>query len=277
MKRVICVLVVIMCCGFCAADDKVKSESSYTTVKDISYILDQTDNVDEYAKERCKLDIYYPEGKDAFTTVVWLHSGGLTAGEKCVPDELKGKGIAVVGVNYRLSPKVKSPVYVEDAAQAIAWVFKNISEYGGDPEKIIVSGFSAGGYLTSLIGLDKRYLARYGIDANDIAGLAALSGHAITHFTVREEMGIDGKQPVIDEMSPLFYVRGDAPPLLLVTGDRELEVLGRYEENAYLMRMMRIAGHTKTEIYELDGYGHERKPALPLLIKFINRELKPVM
>lgn len=63
-------------------------------------------------------------------------------------------------------------------------------------------------------------------------------------------------------------MRKDAPPLLLITGDRELELLGRYEENAYLMRMMKVVGHTKTKLYELDGYDHNMTaPAFPLLLK----------
>jgi hypothetical protein len=59
---------------------------------------------------------------------------------------------------------------------------------------------------------------------------------------------------------------------LLITGDRELELLGRYEENAYLMRMMKIAGHKETTLYELDGYGHSMtEPAFPLLLKEVQR------
>ena len=73
-------------------------------------------------------------------------------------------------------------------------------------------------------------------------------------------------------MAPLFHVRNDAPPLLLITGDRELEMLGRYEENAYMMRMMKVAGHNKTRLMELDGYGHSMThPAFPLLVREVNR------
>jgi hypothetical protein len=59
---------------------------------------------------------------------------------------------------------------------------------------------------------------------------------------------------------------------MLITGDRELEMLGRYEENAYLMRMMKIAGHKETKLYELDGFGHNMTaPAFPLVIKEVQR------
>ena len=69
-----------------------------------------------------------------------------------------------------------------------------------------------------------------------------------------------------------LHVRRDAPPLVLITGDRELEMLGRYEENAFLMRMMKVAGHTNTKLYELQGYGHNMvAPAIPILLKIINQ------
>ncbi len=72
------------------------------------------------------------------------------------------------------------------------------------------------------------------------------SGHVITHFTIRKERGIKGEQAVVDDLAPLFHVRKDSPPMLLITGDRELEMLGRYEENAYFWRMMQVVKHPNT-------------------------------
>lgn len=253
----------------------IAQDTTYKTVHNIPYYSQEVLASDQYIKERCMLDIYYPEKIKDFPVVVWFHGGGLTGGEKEIPNALKEKGFAVIGVNYRLSPKVKAPVYIKDAAAAIAWVFKNIKNYGGDTSLIFVSGYSAGGYLTNMIGLDKKWLALHNIDADRIAGLISLSGQAITHFTVREERGIPGTQPIIDELAPLYHVRKDASPLILVTGDSELELLGRYEENAYLMRMMKISGHTKTKLYKLDGYDHGiLEAAFPLMVKEIKNILK---
>jgi acetyl esterase/lipase len=242
---------------------------TYKTENNISYRIGE--NLDTYMKERCKLDIYFPENLDSFTTVVWFHGGGLTGGEKHIPERLKTRKLAIVAVNYRLSPKVKSPAYIDDAAAAVAWTFKNIAKYGGDPKKIVVSGHSAGGYLACMIGLDKQYLAAYGIDANSIQKLVPFSGQMITHFEIRKERGIPDKQPVVDKFAPQFHVRADAPPLYLITGDRELEMLGRYEENAYMWRMMQISGHKKTTLYELDGFNHGgmAEPAFDLLLKIL--------
>lgn len=245
--------------------------TNYQLDQNIFYRTTEEASSDEYLAERCRLDVYYPTDKKKCTTVVWFHGGGITSGNKHIPEKLKNKGIIVVGVNYRLYPKVNCPVYIEDAAAAVAWTFKNINKYGGDSTKIVVSGHSAGGYLASMIGLDKSYLGNYNIDANDIAMLIPFSGHTITHFTVREERGIKGEQPIIDKYAPLFHVRSDAPPLVLITGDREREMLGRYEENAYLWRMMKVVGHQKTKIYELDSFDHGgmASPALEVLLKEI--------
>jgi len=249
--------------------------SNYQLKANIPYYSETTTAADSYIQERCVLDVYYPDNVQDYPTIVWFHGGGLTSGSKHIPAGLKDKGMAVVAVNYRFYPKIKAPVYIEDAAAAVAWTFQHISDFGGDPDQIFVSGHSAGGYLASMIGLDKSWLKVHDIDADQIAGLIPFSGHTITHFTVRQERGIDGKQPIIDELAPLYHVRADAPPLLLITGDREMELLGRYEENAYMMRMMKIAGHQDTRLMELDGYGHNMvAPALPLLIREVKRIVK---
>ncbi len=247
------------------------AEEAYVRENNIPYRDENSPGWDAYMKTRCVLDLYRPEGRKGFATVVWFHGGGLRGGKKAVPVQLQRQGIAVVAVNYRLFPKVKAPAYIEDAAAAVAWTFKSISRYGGDAKRIHVAGHSAGGYLTSMVGLDKSYLRAHGIDADDIASLVPFSGHTITHFTPREERGISGKQPVIDRFAPLFHVRADAPPLVLITGDRELEMLGRYEENAYLWRMMQVAGHRETRLHELGGFDHGgmAAPAFGVLLKVL--------
>lgn len=247
-------------------------EVKYINLENIPYYPETENIADDYLQKRCVLDLYHPLDIQGFPTVVWFHGGGLTGGNKFIPEALKEKGMAVVAVNYRLYPKIKAPVYIEDAAAAVAWVFNHIEEYGGKRELIFISGHSAGGYLTSMVGLDQRWLNMHNVDANDIAGLIPFSGHTITHFTVRKERGIEGTQPVVDDLAPLFHVRKDAPPLLLITGDREMEMMGRYEENAYMMRMMKVVGHPDTRLYEMDGYGHNMlAPAYPLLIQEVRR------
>ncbi len=254
------------------------AQDIYDLKKDIPYYTNQHSPEDAYIASQCKLDIYYPTNKKDFATIIWFHGGGITGGSKEIPKALMDKGYAVIGVEYRLSPKVIAPKYIEDAAAAVAWAFKNITAYGGNPNLLFVSGHSAGAYLGMMITLDKQYLQHYNIDANRIAGLIPFSGQAITHFTIRKESGIKNTQATIDKYAPLYFVRSDAPPILLITGDRELERLGRYEENAYLARMMKLEGHQRTRLYELQGFNHGNMPvpAYPLLLREVAAILKEI-
>ncbi len=251
-------------------------DDSYGLDTNVLYRDQSAPDFTDYMAERCRLDVYYPREVDSFATIVWFHGGGLRGGNRFLPEALKEQGLAVVPVNYRLHPKVTSPAYIEDAAAAVAWVFRNIEHYGGDPNLIFVSGHSAGGYLTSMIGLDTSWLQVHGVDANRIAGLVPYSGHAVTHFTIRRERGISWDKPIVDELAPIFHCRSDAPPLILITGDRDLELFGRYEEVAYQWRMMQAVGHAYCELYELDGYSHGAMavPAHHILLNTVREIVK---
>jgi len=241
----------------------------YSTKKDVLYI--GNNETDAYRKERCNLDLYYPVNKTKFPTVVWFHGGGLESFQKEIPLQLQNRGIAVVGVNYRLSPRAKNPAYTEDAAEAVAWVFKHIDQFGGDPSQIYVAGHSAGAYLALMVGMDKSYLNKHGIDADRIKGLIPISAQTATHYTIRKERGLDMKVPVIDRYAPLTLVRANIPPMLLITGDRALELTSRYEENLYLLSLLKDAGNQKVRIYELPGFDHGSvmSPACSLLLEWI--------
>lgn len=253
----------------------VNAQKSISSDEVITSNIQYKNGKDTYIKERCKLDICYDKSKKNSPVVVWYHGGGLTSGQKEIPGLLKKQGFVVVGVNYRLLPKVKIDECLDDCAAALAWVFQNISQYGGDAKKIFVSGHSAGGYITTMLGLDKTWLSRYGVDANNIAGLIPFSGQMISHFAYRKMNGIDNLQPTIDKYAPLYHVRKDAAPLVLITGDRNIELFGRYKENAYMWRMMNLIGRPDTQLYELGGYGHGAmaQPAFHILIQTIHKML----
>ena len=205
-----------------------EQQTVYKTVKDIPY----SSSDDAYARERCKLDVYYPENLTDCPVVIWFHGGGLTSGNKSIPGKLQNRGMMVVAVNYRLLPKVDIATCLDDAAQAVAWTFREAGKYNGSNRKIFISGHSAGGYLTAMLGLDKTLLDKYGVDADAIAGLIPFSGQMISHFSYRKMQGIPNLQPTIDKYAPLFHVRKDAPPLVLITGGRDIELFGRYEETS---------------------------------------------
>tara|TARA_A100001015_G_scaffold201653_1_gene225113 strand:- start:1936 stop:2772 length:837 start_codon:yes stop_codon:yes gene_type:complete len=237
----------------------------YSIEENISYL-----NGDEYINKRCVLDVYFPKSNESLPTLIYFHGGGLKRGNKYIPEYLKEKGIIVVSVNYRFYPQVSVKEIIGDGAMAVKWVYDHIIDYGGNQNKIFLSGHSAGGYIISMLGLDESYLKNVGLNPRQIAGLIPLSGHTITHMTAREEIGIGPKQPIIDKMAPIYHVKENTPPYIMITGDRELELLGRYEENAYMQRMMKISGNKKTELYEIQGYGHMMVyPAIPILLRKI--------
>ena len=273
MKKNILILIVVLIGipAFGAGKKQLKDtlQAEYRTEKSIPYRDAVKEKLNDYAIQNCQLDFYYPVNKKAFATVIWMHGGGLTGGKKEIPGILMNRGFAVIGISYRLSPEVKCKVIIEDAAAAVAWAFRNVASYGGDTTRIYLSGHSAGGYLDLMVSMDKQWLASYHIDPNRIAGILPLSPQTITHFEIRKERGIKDTQPIVDEYAPLFHVRADLPPLVLITGDRELEMLGRYEENAYLARMMKLNGHKHTSLYELQGFNHVTmlQPGLYLLVE----------
>lgn len=269
MKKALVFIFCLFVAAFCAK----AQDGEYRLLTDISY----KQSKDAYIKERCKLDIYYPENLTDCPVVVWFHGGGLTGGNKSMSAKLKNKGYVVIAANYRLLPNVTIDECLDDCAAAVAWAFENAQKYGGSPSKIFVSGHSAGGYITSMIGMDKKWLARYDIDADDIAGLIPFSGQVISHFSYRSMNGIPNLQPTIDEYAPLFHVRKESAPLILITGDREVELFGRYEENAYMFRMMKLVGHKETYLYEIDGHGHGAmiEPSYHILHYHIDQILHP--
>ena len=240
---------------------------SYKTICDVPYLETAGD---DYQNERCKLDIYFPENLTDFPTIVFLHGGGLRSGQKFVPRLFKEKGMAVVAPNYRLFPQAKAPDYIEDAADAVAWTFKHIAEYGGNPEKIYVCGHSAGGYLTLMLALATDYLQKRGIDADSIKGYVSFSGQTCTHFTILKEYGVDDQIPLIDDYAPLKNVRKLGTHLLLLSGDREMEMLSRYTENLHLQEILNAKGND-VKMYELKGFNHQTmlSPSCLLLIQMI--------
>lgn len=277
MKRLVLLFLVLSAIAFplptAARGSSDGAETGYRCARNIPY----RSSDDPYAGRMCVVDVAWPAAAERpVPVVVWFHGGGLTGGHRELPEPLLGSGCVVVGAEYRLSPHVAVSEIIDDAAAAVAWAFDHASDYGGDPSKIYIAGHSAGGYLVNMIGLDKTRLARYGRDADSLAAVVPFSGQVITHFEQRRTQGIDPLRPVVDSLAPLFYVRGDAPPMLIVSGDRERELFGRYEETAYFQRMLRLCGHKDVTFYELDGFDHVGmlRPAFLLLNRYIEEREK---
>lgn len=158
-----------------------------------------------------KLDIYLPEN-DTFDTVVFFHGGGIVSGDKAdwayteIAKEFVQKGYAFVSVNYRLYPNAKFPDYLIDARNAVRYAFDHMGDYG-HPSRMIVSGQSAGAYLTLMLALDKKWLHGVSLDPKDISAWLVDSAQITSHFNVIQfEKGLDPRMERIDEYAPLYYL-----------------------------------------------------------------------
>ncbi|HXG10323.1 MAG TPA: alpha/beta hydrolase [Gemmataceae bacterium] len=134
------------------------------------------------SRTRHRLDIYRPRGAEKRPVLLFLHGGGWMFGDKAygrypaVARCLAGQGVVVVMANYRLSPAVKHPEHVRDAARALAWTIKNAERYGGRPDQVFVGGHSAGGHLAALLATNESYLKAEGLDSSAIKGVIPVSG-----------------------------------------------------------------------------------------------------
>ena len=230
-------------------------------IKDISYkddVISQT----PYEQERCKLDLTVPVGAKGFATCVYFYGGGLKKGSKDLASEYCAEirqsfaqaGVAVVTPDYRLSPKVKYPAYVDDAAAAFAWTVKHISEHGGDPRKVFIGGHSAGATLALLVGMDPNRLKPHGLTLGSVAGIAQVSAQVLTHYTVREERGQPRYAITCDEAAPAFYIRKTLPPILTIYAQNDM--LSRAEENQFFVTTLKAAGHAENYSLRVDDRDH---------------------
>jgi acetyl esterase/lipase len=241
------------------------------------------DALSDYETQRCKLDLYLPAEHSGFATLVWFYGGGLKGGSKAGVEKLARSlaksGVAVVVPDYRLSPKATFPAYIQDAAAACAWARSHIAEHGGDPARLFVGGHSAGGYLTLMLGMDAHYLRDVGVEPSAIAGLIPISGQTMTHYTVREERGIGKFTITADTAAPVYFIRKDTPPFLVLYADHDM--VGRAEENAYFVAMMKGAGNQRITGKLIQDRTHgsiagkiveDGDPARTAILEFITRE-----
>ncbi len=132
------------------------------------------------SQERQVLDIYAPAGRQGLPVVFWIHGGGWQTGDKSgvqlKPQAFVEAGFVFVATNYRLLPKVEMATIFADVAQSLGWVFKNIAQHGGDPQRILVMGHSAGAQLAALLCTDARYLKAAGVPFSSIKGCVPLDG-----------------------------------------------------------------------------------------------------
>jgi len=162
MKRTVSLLIALALLSTAAAQE-VKRDIRYAT-----------------EHERQVLDVYAPREAKNLPVVFWIHGGGWQTGDKSSvqlkPQAFVDKGFVFVSTNYRLLPDVEMATIFRDIARSIHWVHDHIAEHGGDPNRLLVMGHSAGAQLAALISIDDRYLKAEGLSLSIIKGCVPVDG-----------------------------------------------------------------------------------------------------
>ncbi len=243
------------------------------------------------AHSRQTLDIYGPiSGRRPLPVVMFIYGGSWNTGSRqdyaFVGRALAARGFVTVVVDYRLVPEVLFPVFVDDNALALRWIRDNISRYGGDPKRIGVVGHSAGAYNAVMLGLDRRFQSKAGVEGEGVRAVAGLSGpYDFLPFTSAAAEAAFSRWPRLSETQPINMIRANAPPMFLATGDADTLVLPRNTRT--LAARLRAAGASVEEkIYP--GVSHAgtltslsrllraQTPIMDDLVRFLDRNLGPM-
>lgn len=222
---------------------------------------------------RQRLDVYRPRNAPSpAPVVVFFYGGSWDSGERdsylFVAEALVSRGFVVVVPDYRIHPEVGFPVFLEDAAAAVAWARRHAASYGGDPRELFVMGHSAGGHIAAMMALDGRYLAREGLSPRELSGFIGLSG-PYDFLPLKDDKlkRIFAPAGTLDGTQPINFVSASAPPALLATGETDSVVSPG--NSLRLAAKLRAAGVPVRELRYpgLDHYTIIGAIALPLRIR----------
>jgi acetyl esterase/lipase len=221
-----------------------------------------------------QLDLYLPPGS-GFPTVLFLHGGSLTGGDKADEDyrgicnPFPKSGVACATMNYRLFPAVKWPAPEQDAAAAFRWLKSHIAEYGGSPARIFAFGHSSGCLLASLLGTDETYLLEQGLNLQSVAGVVAMgcrlndkadfagaSQEQIRrHFTSDLYDAAFGSVEALNQAVPVVHVSAQMPPFLILIAEKEQVQPPLLDDSKVFVAAARQAGATADYVV-LSGLSH---------------------
>lgn len=214
------------------------------------------------------LDLYLPDDGRLHPTVMMIHGGAWTFGDKRhfarMGARLARSGWAAASVNYRLLPEGAYPNMFQDVGCALAFLQDHAVDYGIDPGRIAVMGYSAGGHLASLLGVawDEDAFAPDCAAGRPAAPSAVIPGAGIHDFSLREPHDLfaellGGTRSEVPERyelaSPARHVGpGEAPYLLIVGGSDWIADPAQSER----MRAALVASGNEASVLEIAGGGH---------------------
>lgn len=194
--------------------------------------------------ERLKLDVYAPRagapGKRP--VILFFYGGSWNSGRRqgyaFAARALAARGFVVVVPDYRLVPEARYPGFLRDCAAAVRWARRHAGDHGGDGERIVLVGHSAGAYNAAMLALDPSLL---GPDRAAVRGVAGLAGpYDFLPLDDESTIAAFGAWPRPAETQPIAHVAAGAPPALLLHGASDLRVKPRNSRK--LAGLLRAAG-----------------------------------
>lgn len=177
---------------------------------------------------RQRLDAYLPPSAGSAPVIVMVHGGGWRHGDKRDAQVVQAKidrwlprGVLFVSANYRMLPTQDALLQADDVARAIAYVQAHAKDWGGDPQRVVLMGHSAGAHLVSLVNADPAFYARFGmqpvlgavsLDAGAIDVVSRMEGRRLPMYDAA--FGDDPRR--WQQASPTARVSPQAAPLLAV-------------------------------------------------------------
>ncbi|HQR88634.1 MAG TPA: alpha/beta hydrolase, partial [Caulobacter sp.] len=182
---------------------------------------------------RQRLDVYAPpNATDAQPVAIFFYGGSWDSGRRgdyaWAGRALAAQGFLTLVPDYRLYPEVVFPDFLDDGASAVRWAVDNAAALGGDPQRIVLIGHSAGAYNAAMLALDPRYLKAAGVERSVVRAFAGLSGPydflPLDGPITRRTFGAAGDLPATQ---PGLYAAAGSPAAFLASGDADTTVYPR--------------------------------------------------
>lgn len=209
---------------------------------------------------RQRLDVYQPAGEARNAPlVVFFYGGNWSSGERAdyrfVGEALASQGIVTVIADYRLSPAVRYPVFVQDSARAARWAREHAAEFGADPARLFVMGHSAGAYNAAMLALDARWLRAEGMAPSQLAGWIGLAGPYDFLPIVDPQSRVAFEWPATPaDSQPLAHASRASPPALLLAAAEDRTVNPQRNTVALATRLRESGVRVQSALF--DGVGH---------------------